>query len=318
MKLNLKKTCAKGFTLIELLIVIGIIAVLVAAILPLVSGTRETALAAKCMSNMSDLVKGTIAYANQHVEDTSAEGYGHFPAAGHYRSVIFYIGDDDPYYLTRRPWISNVGDPKVINATTKEYNGVNGAVAHFTDSEENSMFAVTNGIVWSFVGKSYDTYRCPVHTRNFENKHGRPPAWSFVMNKIFGYDEDGEILHGFHGARVQDATIKFGENDYRSPDKVLMYAEVQGADIVDKKHDIKLEALLTGGGDETDAILQYDKEDIGFNHPFAKGRYCGHVAFADGHVEKIVMPVDWSRNDLTRYLCEGKDVPHDGRKYNPR
>ncbi len=313
MKSYVKKTCAKGFTLVELLVVIGIIGVLIGAILPLVTGTRESALAAKCMSNMSDLVKGTIAYANQHAQDTSAEGHGHFPAAGYYRSVIFYLGDEDPHYLARRPWISNVGDPRVMNATLTRYEGVNGTVAHFTDSEEKSMFAVTNGIVWGYVGKAYDAYRCPVHSRNFEKKHGRPPAWSFVMNMAFGYDSDGEILHGFHGGRVHDATIHG-----RAPDKVLMFAEVQGANIEDKKHDIKLTALITGGGDEADAILQYDKEDIGFNHPFTKGRFCGHVAFADGHVEKIVMPVDWSRNDLTRYLCEGKDVPHDGRKYDPK
>ena len=41
------------------------------------------------------------------------------------------------------------------------------------------------------------------------------------------------------------------------------------------------------------------------------------MAFADGHVDTVILPTGMSRRDLTRYLCQGFDVPHDGRAYKP-
>ena len=81
------------------------------------------------------------------------------------------------------------------------------------------------------------------------------------------------------------------------------------------KHGVSLKPA--SGGTETDAVLEYTKEDIGFNHQLAKHRWGGNVAFADAHVETIIMPTKMSRRDLTRYLCQGFDVPHDGSSYSP-
>ena len=63
--------------------------------------------------------------------------------------------------------------------------------------------------------------------------------------------------------------------------------------------------------------MEYTKEEMGFNHKLGKFKLGGNVAFADGHAETIVMPTSMSRKDLTRYLCQGYDVPHDGRAYTP-
>lgn len=60
----------RGFTLIELLVVIGIIAVLISILLPVVSSAREASYRTACASNMRQLLVATFAYMNDF------RGYG--------------------------------------------------------------------------------------------------------------------------------------------------------------------------------------------------------------------------------------------------
>jgi len=311
-----------GFTLIELLVVIGIIGIVIAATMPMIRGSSDSGLAAKCMSNMHNLAEAALVFANSNGDE-----HGYYPVAGFYRTAyVAYSGNKyKPKYMPRRAWISNYGDAKQLNGSTETVQ--NGDVPHFTDSnQEKSTFAITNGAVWDCVGRSFDAYRCPVHSQTYEKaNNGRPPAWSFVMNQAFGFDKDGKGLGGAPAGSIKSATINvqsFGvrvaDNDAkRNPDKVLMFAEVQGLNFTEKKSGITMKALVSGNGPETDGVLQYDKEVMGFNHPMGKGRHCGHVAFADGHVEKIMMPTDQGNiKKLTEWLCTGKDIVFSGATYS--
>ena len=321
-----------GFTMLEVVVVMGIIGILLTIMMPLLSGTRNSALTAQCKNNMKSLALGTIAYAQ-----ANSDGPGHFPSAGFYRSLDSN-GVTTPArrrskkggvsYYPRRAWISNYGNIEDLNNSRSSL--ILGDVVYFTSPDEQIRVALTNGAIWRASGESYETYRCPVHAKAFEKANGRLPGWSYMMNQEFGYNRESKGLWNFFGSNVGgnitvstdssaavDKDKKRKKAASRSPDKVLMFAEVQGADINDTRHGIKLEALVKGSNNKTDAVLEYTTEEIGFTHKLGKFKFGGNVAFADGHVDTVVMPTSMSRKDLTRYLCQGFDVPHDGRSYTP-
>lgn len=298
-----QKSSLAGFTLVELLIVIGIIGVLSAAMLGLLSGSSESAKATQCMSNMRGLSVAVLNYAMQN-ED------GNFPAAGSHKWTYYGGGTT---YPERKGWISwNYPHP---NNKSK----AGGSIISFDEGDIKTLrFAVTNGCIWSCGSKSEKQYVCPSHDKACMKANKRHPGWSYVMNESFAWASRGTgtplaswagLSH--NGMHPYDTTKK--TNVSRAPDKVLLFAEMQGYD--DTKRN--LTAITSGGGDRGDSVLQYKNasELIGFNHPQSGGKLSGHVAFADGHVEKLMYPESGGIDQLTKWLCSGREVSFNGSMY---
>jgi prepilin-type N-terminal cleavage/methylation domain-containing protein len=95
----------RGFTLVELLVVIGIIALLIAILLPTISSARSQSVLLKCVSNVRSIMQGTHAY--------MAENRGYCPR-GHTYEFAFQIsgylggpmcgGDDIKHWESDPAW----------------------------------------------------------------------------------------------------------------------------------------------------------------------------------------------------------------------
>lgn len=292
-----------AFTLIELLVVIGIIGILSAVMLGLLGGTSDAARATQCISNLRDLSVAVNTF-------TMHDGDGNYPPAGSLKWTSWK--GRSVTYPERAGWISWNTKGGVNNSS----KGCPPYISFSEGDQELLRYAITNGCIWAMGGRSEKVYVCPVHDAACLKANKRHPGWSYVMNEAFKWNEDGRPFALWTSMsrgnlNVYDST-KRGDV-VRPPDKVLLFAEIQG--LTDAKRG--LSANVNGSGNRGDCVLQYkkDNETIGFNHALSGGKLAGHVAFADGHVEKLMYPESGGAEQLTKWLCSGREVSFNGTAY---
>jgi prepilin-type processing-associated H-X9-DG protein len=158
------------------------------------------------------------------------------------------------------------------------------------------------------MGGTRTAYQCPVHAEAVSKLLKRPPGWSYAMNREFGHEKTGG--NKWHAKTKEDPNSA----------KILMFAELQGANISGRDYaPIDASSYIKAGAPLSDAVLDYDTESIGFNHKIGSRGFAGHVAFTDGHVEKLFYPKSGggglSLLKLTEALCKGHEISYDGRGY---
>lgn len=307
----MKSKSALGFTLIELLVVIGIIGILMTVAFVGFSGSTESARAAKCMTNMRGLATAVQNY---------GMAVGWYPHAGSVESIYASSssGRGGVGYREHPGWISWLSKDKYNNHSSSSTRRGSCNIPSLSDTNpETSLFALTNGALWAYTGKSHAIYTCPSHLelcRKAENG-AFVPQWSYMMNSYFGYDRLKQSVASGAGNAKEYGTVS-------APDRRLLFAEIPFLSI---EGTAQAAPVLSGGSNTKtlDPILEYkdgystSPESIGFNHKSGK-KYMAHVAFADGHVAKMAMPNTGSSGDirnLTDWLCCGDEISYDGRRY---
>lgn len=294
----------KAFTLVELLVVIAIIGVLASVLMVTFGSGTESARATKCLIGMRNLANGVTA---------RAMDAGYYPLAG---SVERYGIDESQgiqnvkeCYDEVPGWISWYSQEAYRSKPSSHVSSASWFISCYSQDEDARLYCLTNGTLWKYISKNADVYVCPSHQRAMSKN--LKPAWSYVMNARFGYDDtegSGSKSQHYYGTR-------FG--DLKRADRTLLFAEIPwAANLTDPDPQYS-----TSSGTDFDCTLHYTdkhKELIGFDHKDGR-RWVAHVVFADGHAEKLYQPeggLDAQKvQELTDWLCRGKDVSFNGERY---
>jgi prepilin-type N-terminal cleavage/methylation domain-containing protein/prepilin-type processing-associated H-X9-DG protein len=272
---NAHSARSRGFTLVELLVVIGIIALLIAVLMPALSRARESANLVKCAANLREIGQACLMHANEHKQ--------HFPPAGLIHAPFFA----NPQGLRDTAQVKysyyNEGAqrrPMPMPAALAPYFGQ----ALRTDSRANLESDMDAGPV-------REIFTCPSHERSDmipgtmlgDGGWGAPRIWSsYIFNEEpLGHWDSG---HGYvrgrgNMARMKEASeiMMLGDGKPRGTDGwIVVYAHNTMA---------TLEDVFNG------SILRNPGYAAGDRAAFDFGRHKKrmNVLFMDGHAETIMV-----------------------------
>jgi prepilin-type N-terminal cleavage/methylation domain-containing protein len=155
-----------GFTLVELLVVIGIIAILVALLLPALSRARESANRTICAANLHQILIASRVYITDNRGMFPYQFAGYAPA------------------------------PVAPNTTTSGWIVMDPSNQLLIDQQPNWI-----GLLWKYISNSTRVLQCPTIIANIDNSS----AYKVTANVTNCYECNG-VLTQFGGKNFKDAS----------------------------------------------------------------------------------------------------------------
>ena len=170
---------SRGFTLIELLVVVGIVALLIAMLLPALNKAREQAKRVQCGSNMRQVYIGAMNYANLY--KGAFPGHVHWDLHDHYNS----------YYTT--PWSGGMHEEmgKFIDGRLYRCPSDENAQPWYWVPDWRDQLASGLNYYYPYHGYCFTSYWIFIGTTNHPYAYVDPVTGAYNMNlypKANGYN----------------------------------------------------------------------------------------------------------------------------------
>jgi prepilin-type N-terminal cleavage/methylation domain-containing protein/prepilin-type processing-associated H-X9-DG protein len=142
-----------GFTLIELLVVIAIIAILAAMLFPVFARAREQARATTCRSNLLQLGRALLMYAQDYDEELPAEPHAGNPHPELMAKLQPYVKNIELFYCPSAPYAgrtvwSDADNDGIIDIEYHPTNVAKGNISYYYFSFYNPPSTASGNAQW--------------------------------------------------------------------------------------------------------------------------------------------------------------------------
>ncbi len=264
----------RGFTLVELLVVIGIIALLIAMLLPALNSARAQAKSVTSLSNLRQLGIGLFQYRNENKGAYPVASYGSLADRARFRwadAIYPYMNNTEVYMSPQLDEAERVRMNKAFNHTTT--NTAPNATAYLP----TTIFFGGYGYNWQYLGNG----RQPV------GPDGRPLP-------VFQAKEGAQIRQASKTIAIADTNgSKDGGASWTSEGVYVIDPPLSSFDLGSKgSRNSSWNPTVTGnysyrGGSDGDPVAGTPGDPLRRSTPAERNRGFVNVLFCDGHGEPL-------------------------------